>query len=508
MMSDRSPSEEERPLISPQTLSSQRYDSGRSAQFSGTADRKKTERRLLKKLDIRMSVLMLMYIVSCIDRSSAAAARLRGFEDDLGLKGPQFASVLSAFFVGYIIMQIPSNMILSQVKKPSLYLPCCMILCGSTSFLTGFAHNYYGALVARFLLGLSEATFFPGALYLIAKWYKRDELSLRTAFLVCGTNVSMAFGALIASGVLDLMDGVLGCTAWRWLFFVEGGLTIIIAIIAIFILPDYPETETIPWLTSSEHALAKARMREDAAAGVDFPKRSDKCNSEVDSMIRIESTATTGFILALTDWKVWFVAFAQFFFVVSCSHYLYFPTLTETMGYNSTISLLLCAPPWLISAAWSLWISWHSDNKGERCMHVVIPYLIATVGFILAISTMNTIVRYLSLFLLAQALAGYICLIAWSSSTVSNPPEQRAVALALINTISQSGNIVGSFVWVKAWGPAYKQSFAICGIAGLISLVMCLWLRKALKRMNKEMDLRDKMGEEAVYSKKGWRYYT
>lgn len=111
-------------------------------------------------------------------------------------------------------------------------------------------------------------------------------------------------------------------------------------------------------------------------------------------------------------------------------------------------------------------------------------------------------------FLLAQALAGYICLIAWSSSTVSNPPEQRAVALALINTISQSGNIVGSFVWVKAWGPAYKQSFAICGIAGLISLVMCLWLRKALKRMNKEMDLRDKMGEEAVYSKKGWRYYT
>jgi hypothetical protein len=91
---------------------------------------------------------------------------------------------------------------------------------------------------------------------------------------------------------------------------------------------------------------------------------------------------------------------------------------------------------------------------------------------------------------------------------VSNPPEKRAVALALINTISQSGNIVGSFVWVKAWGPAYKKSFAICGVSGLISLTMCLWLRRILKRMNREMDERDKtIGEEVAESKKGWRYH-
>jgi hypothetical protein len=207
----------------------------------------------------------------------------------------------------------------------------------------------------------------------------------------------MAFGSLIASGVLDIMDGVLGCAAWRWLFFVEGGSTIVIATIAIFILPDYPETESISWLTPAEHALAKTRMQEDAASCADSQKHLNKRDNEGEYIVKTENVVTTGLTLALSDWKVWYVAFAQFFFVVSCSHYLYFPTLTETMGYGSTTSLLLCAPPWLVSAAWSIWVSWHSDSRGERCMHVVIPYLVATVGFILAMSTMNVIIRYFSL---------------------------------------------------------------------------------------------------------------
>lgn len=254
-------------------------------------------------------------------------------------------------------------------------------------------HSYCGALLARFLLGFMEAAFFPGALYLIARWYKRSELSQRTAFLACGSNLSNAFGALIASGILDLMDGVLGFTAWRWLFFVEGGLTVIVAIIAIFILPDYPETEKISWLTPAEHALAKMRMIEDTATN----DSSSSAYDDDELPKRSEKGATAGLVLALSDWKVWYMAVTQFSFILSSSHYMYFPTLTATMGYNSTISLLLCAPPWILAAGWAIWLTGHSDRSGERCMHVVVPQTIAIMGFLLAMSTMNTVIRYISL---------------------------------------------------------------------------------------------------------------
>lgn len=253
--------------------------------------------------------------------------------------------------------------------------------------------SFYGVLFARFLLGFVEAAFFPGALYLIARWYKRSELSQRTTFFACGSLISNAFGSLIASGILDLMDGVLGYTAWRWLFFVEGGLTVFIAVIAIFILPDFPETETISWLTPTERALAKIRMTEDTAEDVLHHKRSD----ELDESLKRGKGAIAGLILAFSDWKVWYMAITLFLLVISLSFHIYFPTLTATMGYNTTISLLLCVPPWFVTTGWALWVSRHSDKTGERCMHIVIPLLIGIGGFLLAVSTMNTAVRYISL---------------------------------------------------------------------------------------------------------------
>jgi sugar phosphate permease len=237
-----------------------------------------------------------------------------------------------------------------------------------------------------------EAAFFPGALYLISRWYKRSELSQRTTYFACGSLISNAFGSLVASGILDLMDGVLGYTAWRWLFFVEGGLTVLIAAMAIFTLPDFPETEVVSWLTPTEHALARRRILEDTAEDT---QQLNARNSSDPAVKR--SNAFTGLVLAFSDWKVWYMAVTLFLLASSLSFHIYFPTLTATMGYNATISLLLCAPPWLVATVWALWISKHSDKTGERCMHIIVPLLISIGGFLLAMSTMNIIVRYLSL---------------------------------------------------------------------------------------------------------------
>jgi hypothetical protein len=105
--------------------------------------------------------------------------------------------------------------------------------------------------------------------------------------------------------------------------------------------------------------------------------------------------------------------------------------------------------------------------------------------------------------------AGFICFLAWASSTVSNPPIKRAVALALINTISQSGNIAGAYVWVNAWGPTYTKSYLICIVSAAACGSMCLWLRSTLKKMNEKMDQEDKRNNE-IAERNGmrWRYQT
>jgi len=245
-------------------------------------------------------------------------------------------------------------------------------------------------------------------------------------------------------------------------------------------------------------------MIEDAAGAPHL-----KPSNEANGGRKPNAGAITGFTMALTDWKVWYLTIMAYLMVITTSFYMYFPTLAFTMGYNPTITLLLCAPPWLVGAAWALWLSRHSDKTGERCMHTIVSLAIGIAGFLLAMSTMNTAVRYISLFLMTQSSAGFICFLAWASSTISSPPAKRAVALAFINAFSQSGNIVASYVWPKSWGPTYNKSYATCMVTALLGIMMCLWLRRILERLNRDMDLADERGHEGIASDgKGWRYHV
>jgi len=416
-----------------------------------------------------MSILIVIYILNYIDRNNASAARLRGFESDLKLKGQEFNTILSILYVGYILMQVPSNLFLNYIGKPSIYLPCCMAVWGMISILTGITSDFVGALLTRFFLGFVEAAFFPGSLFLLSKWYKRNELGQRTALLSCGSLISNAFGSLIASGILDGMDGKLGRAAWRWLFYIEGTLTIFVAICAIFILPDFPST-TSNWLSPIECRLAQRRMEEDFAG--------------VGDESQMEQGNTAGFVSAMTDWKVWWLALALTSMVVSLSFNAFFPTLSATMGFNRTVTLLLCAPPWIFATVVAFAVTRHSDKSGERFWHIAVPLAIGILGFVIAAATMNTAARYISLFLMAQSYAAFITFLAWVSNSISRPPSKRAVALAAINAFSQLGNIAGSYVWPKSWGLTYSYSYAICISTNGLAIIMCYIFRQHLASLN------------------------
>ncbi|KAG2110521.1 MFS general substrate transporter [Suillus discolor] len=473
---------------------SPRYD----ATSSGSSDdgptlpldnigRSTVERRLLRKLDLRVAFLVLVYIMNIMDRTNVAAARLRGFEEDLGMTGNQFNTLISILYVGYLLTQAPSNMILHRMKRPSLYLSSCMMTWAAITMCMSVVQTYRAAVILRFFIGFVEATFFPGAIFILSRWYKRNELGLRTVFLFCGNSISNAFSALIASGILASLDGVLGFPAWRWLFFVEGALTFTIAVFAIWILPDFPSTPSL-WLSPEEQTLAKQRMEEEVVTRIEYEGKPERNFS--------------GLAEALMDWRVWWLGVTLHLIISSTSFTNFFPTLSATMGYSATTSLFLCAPPWIVGTATSFVVARHSDVTGDRFWHIVGPLLVGIAGYIIAISTMNTGMRYLSLFFMTQSPVAYAVALTWVMNTFSQSQSKRAAAVALVSTMASTGFVTSSYFWPSSWGPSYVNSYLICILAGIVSIAMCWVFKEHLSRCNEVAEAK----EQALGLPEGFRY--
>ncbi|KAF8496048.1 MFS general substrate transporter [Gautieria morchelliformis] len=472
--------------------------------------RAKAERALVWKLDMRlMPMIALVFIMNYIDRTAVTSARLKGMEADLGISDLQYDTVVAILYVSYCPMQVPSNLILNKVTRPSLYIGICVILWGITSALTGITHNYAGIMLCRVFIGLPEAAFYPGAIYLLSRWYTRKELAFRSAILYCGLLISNAFGSLMAAGILGNMEGMRGIRAWRWLFFIEGAITVVVGLMTLFVLPDYPHNTR--WLSPAESRLAQVRLAEEAG--------------EADND-GVGDSAWAGLKMAITDVKV------LLFMIMTCAQLLglsfvnFFPTLAGTLGFSTTITLLMAAPPWIFAAVVCLVNALHADKTGERFFHIAGWWWVVMIGYIISLSTMAVGGRYFSMFLMAVGYAGFALTMVWVSNAIPRPPVKRAAAIGLANGFGNIGNLIGSFIWKANWGPQYHQSMAIALCALALSTALSLVIRQILIRENRVLDAQDMMVlrgakkerveeyarlegisfDEAVERKKGFRY--
>ncbi|KAJ0331521.1 hypothetical protein COL922a_011793 [Colletotrichum nupharicola] len=434
------------------------------------ARRAAVEKSMKRKLDRRCSLFVLIYILNYLDRNNIAAARLRGLQDDLKLDNTQYATCLSILYVGYILMQVPSNMIINKISRPSLYISAAMLVWGLISTLSGVTNNFGGMVATRFCLGFIEAAFLPGALLILSKWYTRRELTTRNAILFCGNLISNAFSALVGAGVLSNMQGVLGHAAWRWLFWIEGAVTMAVAISAAFILPDLPTNSK--GFTEEELYVAQLRMTEDVG------------EADADSA---DMGPLDGLYMAVKDVKIYVMMLTFTAYVVGLSYNAFFPTLTGTLGFGYVPTLLMSSPPWAFSCIISLINAWHADRTQERFWHIVGPICVGLVGFIISMSTLNVAARYIALFLQASSYAGFIVFYSWISSSFPRPPAKRAVAIAMINAFSQLGNVAGSYVWdLKENG--FRKSYGIVTAMFGVTIIGCYIFKRILDNLNKQLE--------------------
>ncbi|PWI68526.1 hypothetical protein PCL_01615 [Purpureocillium lilacinum] len=444
-------------------------------------DRDAFEKKLVRKIDLRLlPMIILMYILNYIDRNNIASARLAGLEDDLKLNesGTQFNTAVSILFVGYLLMQVPSNLLLNKMGKPGKYLPACMAVWGIISTATAACHSFGGLVAARFFLGFVEAAYFPvdnqpGCLYYLSCWYTRKELSVRTTYLYAGSLISGAFSGLIAAGITSNMDGAKGLRAWRWLFIIEGAITIVVAIAAFWILPDFPRTTK--WLDEKETALAAWRLEEDIG-------QDDWVNSE-------EQTFWHGFKLALEDVKMWVLLVLLFGNISAASITNFFPTVVATLKYSNVITLLLTAPPYCLGVITTFANAWHADRTGERFYHITLPLCLAMVTFIIAAATTNTAARYTAMMLMIPGLySGFTTALAWISNTLPRPPAKRAAALAFINAVGNATSIYTAYLYPKSAKPGYTGAFIHNCVLCAVAIAAAFVLKLMLVRLNKKLD--------------------
>ncbi|KAF4780709.1 major facilitator superfamily transporter [Colletotrichum scovillei] len=270
-----------------------------------------------RKVDVRLiPMLALLYLICHIDRANIGNAKIEGMVEDLGMTGVQYNTVLSIFFIPYVLFEVPSNIILKKVKRPSFYLGTLTLCWGIIMTCTGLVRNFGGLMVTRILLGVFEAGFFPGAIYLTS---------------YCA--LSGAFSGLLAAAIAE-MDGVAGLEGWRWIFILEGLATVIMGVCCFFFLIDTPtlskrwlEPEEIRYLELSIFIKSGGGGREEAGAGGKVNWRDLKMN--------------------LTNWRI----YVQAYFLVCQSALSYgikftLPTITKAMGFANTQAQLLSAPPY------------------------------------------------------------------------------------------------------------------------------------------------------------------
>ncbi|KAF2753133.1 MFS transporter [Pseudovirgaria hyperparasitica] len=426
------------------------------------------EIKLVRKLDYMiMPCLCIMYFLNYIDRNAIAQARLNGLEDDLGMSGSQFNTTVSILFVGYVLTQVPSNMLITRIR-PSIYMSAWMLIWAVVSGCTSLVQSYGSLVACRFLLGITEAPFYPGATYVLSIFYTRKEVASRVACLYCAQILATGFSGLIAAGVFAGLDGRRGIAGWRWLFIVEGAITAFVALFGFFILPDTPLTTK--WLKPAERELAHARMERDRVGDEG------------------ESSTLKGLKQACKDPKTWLFCLMQNLHLAACSFNSFFPTVVKTLGFNTTVTLVLSCPPFLFAGATGIFFGWSSGRFHERTWHITAGLSMAIVGFVWAAATLNTAARYVACFVFAMgAYSVNSVIVGWASSTLGQTKEKKAVILAMTNVGGQIGYIYGAYMWPKTDEPRYASGFGASAGLALGSIACAWWIRTMLIRENRRL---------------------
>ncbi|KAL1969447.1 hypothetical protein VTN77DRAFT_8885 [Rasamsonia byssochlamydoides] len=413
------------------------------------------EKKLLRKIDLHvLPSLFLIYFVAFLDRVNISNALTMSMPEELGLTGQQPNVALTVFFVPYVLFEIPSNICMKRFN-PHVWLSGSILAFGIVMLCQGFVHSYSGLIATRFFLGLAETGIFPGSFYLISFWYKHEEAQRRFTLYWSSVIIAGAFGGLLATAIAN-MNGIRGLSNWRWVFILEGILTILVGILSFFTVTDFPREAK--WLTpeEKEFVLAKTRANESHKVSVTFKD----------------------IVTFFMDIKVYFAAIMYFAIVVPIYSMSYFlPTIVQTLKYSVVETQLHSVPPFAAALGMSLLMAFMSDRTRIRVPYILFGDALLIIGLALLLTLHGSehfSAEYAGICLVSMgAFAAGAIIVCWYLMNLQGH-VQRSIGSAWMIGFGNAGGIVATFAFLKKDAPYYRTGYWILMAMTIVGTVSAL----------------------------------
>ncbi|KAK1239311.1 hypothetical protein MKX07_008799 [Trichoderma sp. CBMAI-0711] len=438
------------------------------------------EATLIRKIDFFiLTFCCLSYFINYLDRSNLANAYVSGMREDLEFVGNQLNVINTCFTVGYVLGQIPSNLSLYYVK-PRIWFPSMMLLWGGLTMVTASVHSPQSIMAIRFFQGIFEASTFVGTHYILGAWYTERELGKRSGIFTASGLAGSMIGGFIQTGIHSSLNGRSGLAGWRWLFIIDGLLTIPVAAYGFFFFPDTPRNTSAFYLTEDEKRLAVIRV----------------------PVVEEHSPITLRFLKkVLTSWYWW--GFVMLWVIAG---------ETESFSSNSLLALYLKSHPthkYTVSqlnnyptgvpavgiVSTLFWATLTDFLNGKRYL---VGYWIGIVGIVTSImilvasqhptSSQSTTVVMAAYYIAGSVYACQATFFAWCNDSMRHEEHVfRAVVLAGMNLGNNAVNAWWSIIFYGAseapWFNRGMWAMIACSIALAIWTVILQYTDRRNKKM-------------------------
>jgi ACS family tartrate transporter-like MFS transporter len=420
------------------------------------------EARVSRKLMLRIiPFVTLLYFISFLDRVNVGFAAMT-MNKSIGLSPTAFGLGGGLFFIGYFLFEVPSNLILNKVGA-RVWIARVMVTWGMVSAASAFVVGPNSFYALRFLLGVAEAGFFPGIILYLSLWFPTRQRAAAAAWFMAAAPISTAIGSPLSGAIMKLPP-IWGLADWQMLYIIEALPAIILGFVVLRYMTDAPKQAH--WLQPEERAWLVARLKAESDAR------------------QSQAGHTAGAFSALADPRV--LTLAVIYFGTSAGLYtlgLWAPLIIRQYGFGSfETGLLVGVPSILAVIAMILWAR-HSDRTEERTWHVVIPCVVACLGFVFAGQADTALLIVLALVIVNIGISAAKAPL-WAMPSMFLSGAGAAAGIAMINSIGNLGGFVGPFAigWLKNVTGGYAAGLYVVGATLAVSAVVTLLLARQARQ--------------------------
>ncbi|HEX3733261.1 MAG TPA: MFS transporter [Mycobacteriales bacterium] len=406
-----------------------------------------------------MPFLGLLYLVNYLDRVNIGFAAPNGMRTELALSATGFGFAAGVFFLGYLLLEVPSNLALARFGARR-WIARIMVSWGVIATAMAFVPNGTTLIVLRFLLGVAEAGFFPGIILYLTFWFPAAQRARVIALFMVAIPISTAVGATASSLLIRYGTGVFGLSGWRFMFLVEGVPALLLAVMTWFYLTDRPSDAR--WLSERERTWLSTTLAAEQA----------------------ESRQRHSWSLrkALTHPRIW--AFAVVYFGIAYGLYaLGFFLQTIIAGfqqqYGVTYSViergLINAIPYVVGAVAMVWWARHGDRTGERVWHVALPMVVGGAAIPIALYLGSPLAAMIAVTMCAVGVLAALPTF-WALSTSFLSGAAAVAGIALINSVGNVGGFAGPYLtgWLTDLTGSQRPGLWLVGLWLVGGALVCL----------------------------------